>query len=102
MSLNPGRQQTPDDAANGVDPFTGSMTEAIENEFKAEWGRMKKTPLPQADPTDSRILYVAIARGVLAYLAAHHDDMVNGITLDVPGDGPTPFTVTGLGLDVTL
>jgi hypothetical protein len=87
--------------AGHVNDFSGSLAEAIETAMAAEWQAVKGEPMPSADPTDRRILFVAIARGLLKYLEDHRGDMVTSITMDL-GVGNTTFTVDDFDLDTAL
>jgi hypothetical protein len=58
MTLKPGK----------VDDFTGSMAEAMEEVFKAEWWRIKGTHLLGAGEDERKILFSAIAKGVVKHL----------------------------------
>ena len=65
--------------------FSDSMAKAIEDAMKDEWQRVKDEPLPAPlGEEDRRILFVAIARGVLNYLHAHRVDLgTNTALVDV-------------------
>lgn len=52
------------------------MAEAIEQAFQLEWTAAKTTALPQAGAADRKILFAAVAQGVLNYLEAHKSDLV--------------------------
>jgi len=58
MALKPGT----------IADFTGSMAEAMDEAFQSEWSIVKDTPLSAAGEEDRKILFVAIAQGVLNYL----------------------------------
>lgn len=62
--------------AGHVADFGGSMAEAIEQAFQSEWIAAKTTALPQAGAVDRKILFIAVAQGVLNYLEAHKSDLV--------------------------
>jgi hypothetical protein len=92
MGLKPGH----------VNDFANSMAQAIEQAFADEWQAVKGTPLPEGDPTDRRLLFVAIARGVLGYLEANQDQTIANIRLD-DGDGfSQTWNVTALDLNIEL
>jgi len=48
--------------------FSGSMAQAIESEYEAIWNSLKEEPLPNEGREDRRMLFVAIARGVVKHL----------------------------------
>ena len=54
-----------------------SMAAAIDAAMQDEWTAAYGAPLPGgAGELDRRILFAAVARGVLGYLYAHRDDLV--------------------------
>jgi len=88
--------------AGHVVDFEGSLAQAIENAMKAEWQAVKGEPMPDTDPTDRRILLLAIARGVLGYLEDHQADAVNSIT-DHIGPGPiSTRTIDSVDFNIAL
>lgn len=54
--------------AGTVSDFEDSMAEAIEDALKAEWATVKGIAFPDAGEEDRRLLFVAIAQGILRYL----------------------------------
>lgn len=92
MGLKPGH----------VNDFANSMAQAIEQAFVEEWQAVKGTALPAGDPTDRRLLFVAIARGVLRYLEVNQNQLIATIRLD-DGDGfVRTYDVTALDLDIDV
>jgi hypothetical protein len=57
--------------AGTVSDFGGSMAEAIETAFAAELLALKGTTLPEFATEERRMLFCAIAQGVLAHLHDH-------------------------------
>jgi hypothetical protein len=76
--------------------FSGSMAEAIEKAMAKEWQAVKGTALPSAGGDDRKLLWAAIATGILNYLKANQNDILKTITLD----SGTAETVTALELNV--
>jgi len=73
MSLYPG---TPRQKADGTyvlddDAIANSMAEAIEEEMENVYKKLKGSSLPVMGQEDRRLLFVAIARGVLKCFAEH-------------------------------
>ena len=58
------------------------LTQAIETAFADEWLRLRGTALPAAGGEERRMLFVAVANGVLGYLAANERDFISSITFD--------------------
>jgi len=57
-----------------VAQFSQSLVEAMENALKMEWLAVKREPLPDAGQEDRRLLFAAIAQGLLDYLKDHEAD----------------------------
>lgn len=81
-------------------PLTApGLTKAIEKAFADEWFRLRQTPLPAAGGDDRRMLFVAVATGVLAYLSSNQDDFINSITFEQnAGDS---WSVDAVDLNIT-
>jgi hypothetical protein len=71
--------------AGSVDHFGDSLAEAIENALAAEMQSAKHQALPDAGKQDRRILFSAIAQGLLAYLREHESDIQITLTHGLPG-----------------
>ena len=74
--------------AGSVDNFSNSMAAEIEAAMQDEWQTVKGKPLPAPlGREDRRILFVAIARGVLKYLHDHQIDIgTNSVNAGGVGD----------------
>jgi hypothetical protein len=89
MALKPGT----------VDDFAGSMAEAMDEAFKAEWLDVKGTPLQTASgEEDRKILFAAISKGVVRHLkekvgAAFQIDVQVTQTSDVLVQSENPATI---------
>ena len=68
--------------AGQVADFAGSMAEAIEQAFQSEWTATKTTALPQTGAVDRKVLFAAVAQGVLNYLEDHKAELVTSIDQD--------------------
>lgn len=75
--------------------ITDSMAEAIEIALQQEWPLARGVPLPTDGLQERRILFVAIARGVLQYLKDHQHEFMNSITLN-----GVPQSVTDVDLNI--
>ena len=73
-----------------------SMAEAIEVALQQEWPLVQGVPLPAEGLLERRILFVAIARGVLQYLKDHQHEFMNSITLN-----GIPQAVTNVELNIS-
>lgn len=91
MPLNAGTNYNPSDFSNS----TASMAAAIEDAFKTEWPKiMGDAPAPSTpeDLNQMRLLFAAIAQGVVKYLQLHHDDFK--VTVNAGGLGDYTGTVS--------
>jgi hypothetical protein len=71
--------------AGRVGDLTDSLAGEMDEEMKAEWQRVKGQPLPSPKGAEDRqILFVAIARGLLAYLE-RNEDSIETTTEEVGG-----------------
>ncbi len=57
--------------SGSVNDFGSSMAEAMEQAFQTQWNQAKGKALPEAGADDRRILFSAIAQGVLGHLQQH-------------------------------
>jgi hypothetical protein len=90
--------------AGSVGNFSGSMAEAIEEAFQDEWAAVKDIPLGETGEEDRKILFTAIARGVVNYLK---DNIDGSLEIDVrvtqtdevlmKSDNPAGIPVSGGG-----
>jgi hypothetical protein len=61
-------------APGSVANFTATLTQAIEDALTMEWLEHKNKPLPNVAVEDRRVLFAAIAQGVLTFIKAHESD----------------------------
>jgi hypothetical protein len=54
--------------------FADSMAKAIESAFETEWENVKGKPLSESAKEERRILFVAIAQGVVKHLKINAED----------------------------
>jgi hypothetical protein len=61
-----------------------TMAAYIETAMGQEWLAARGEPLPTegAGVQDRRILFAAVAKGVLRYLYAHRDDLITSLQID--------------------
>jgi hypothetical protein len=89
--------------AGTVADFENSMAEAIEDALKAEWSTVKEIDFPNNDPEDRRLLFVAIAQGIVRYLKdnAEFSIVVHSVNVtqndaDIDVSGPSGGPSTGI------
>ncbi len=78
--------------------FTNSMAAAMESAFQTYWRSVKDTPLPDAGLEDRKILFIAIARGVVQHL---REQVPSSFVLDVDLGGDGSGSVTQVITDET-
>lgn len=78
----------------------GSMTAFIELAMQEEWLAARGEVLPANGPgaIDRRVLFAAVAKGVLRYLHEHRDDLLTSLMLD-SGSGLNHRHQADFGLD---
>jgi hypothetical protein len=82
-----------------VNDFTNSMAEAIENALGSEYLLANGVVMPGGGESDRKLLFAAIAQGVLGYLKANQDAFISTITLQAAGI-TAESTVTNLDLNI--
>jgi hypothetical protein len=76
------------------------LIEAMQRAFSQEWQAVKGAPPPDAGTDDRRLLFAAVARGLLKFLDDHQDDVLKQITFEDEGQGRQTHTVVGAKLDI--
>src|SRR5438552_78374 len=79
-----------------------SMAKAIEDALADVFGKVKDMPLPEAGKEERRLLFVAMARGILGYLEAHQKDLLTSITTQVTASTSETRTVVAVDLNVIM
>jgi hypothetical protein len=79
-----------------------TMAEAMEEEMADLFQMLKGKTMPEIGKEDRRLLFVAIARGVLKYLEAHQSDVLASVTINhTTGPGVT-HTVSNVDLNIKM
>ena len=86
--------------AGSVQDFGDSMANAIEQAFQAEWDANEGAPLNEAGEQSRRILFAAIAQGVVDYLAANIGDALK-IEVSVTQQSGNDISSYGSSVSVT-
>jgi hypothetical protein len=77
------------------------LTEAIVDAMGTEWQNAKGTPLPAAGLEDRRILFAAVARGLLTYLEVKQERALKKLDLEDSGGDVRSYTVRATDFDIT-
>jgi hypothetical protein len=83
---------------------TSELVAVMETVMAEEYSRQKGTSLPGVGGGDRRLLFTAVAGGVLQYLESKQQEVISTITLrrGAPGTTEVTFTVTNLNLNIGL
>jgi hypothetical protein len=101
MSLKPGypRRNNEDKVVIDDPAISNSMAGYIDQAMKDTYKAMKNEVLPTAGEEDRRILFVAIARGILSYLKQHENEFISSIRYDISTE---TYSVDTLNLDIQI
>jgi hypothetical protein len=78
-----------------------ALTEAMMQALRVEWQAARGGPLPDAGAEDRRLLFAAVARGLLTQLAAEQDSLVRDVELRTEGStSPVRYEVDALDLRI--
>jgi hypothetical protein len=87
------------------DALIGSMAWEIDKQMKKVYKSVKGVDMPDVGKEDRRMLFCAIARGVLKYLNDHAPELIKKVTVKHQGTGSSDnwiHTVSGLDLDIDV
>jgi hypothetical protein len=76
------------------------LTDRIEQEFADVYARAKGASLPGTGGDDRRMLFAAVAGGVLAYLKANEDAVIDSLTVQEAGLDKKTLSVVEASLDI--
>jgi hypothetical protein len=68
-------------AGNHTSENDDTLTAYIEAAMQEEWQAARGEALPSAGAEDRRILFAAVAKGVLRYLYTHRDDLITSLEI---------------------
>jgi hypothetical protein len=85
--------------AGSISNFNDSMAEAMEQAFQDEWNTVKGEPLPAGGEEERKILFAAVAQGVLSYLS---DNINASLNVDVAVTQATGNQISSAGNSVTV
>ena len=92
-----GGQYVLDDTA-----LQGTLAKAIEEEMADVFQKVKGRALPDVGKDDRRLLFVAIARGILKYLEAHQNDVLASVTINHTTGPSVTHTVSNVDLNIRM
>jgi hypothetical protein len=75
------------------------LGDAMANAMPDAWQQVKGQPFPLPSvPDDAKVLFRAVALGLLTYLKAHTDS-VKTVTLTIPVTGDVTYTVKSVAIN---
>lgn len=76
------------------------LTAAMQEALRQEWQASKGSPITNTTVEDMRLIFAAVARGLLNYLETHQDDFINTITVQETSENPRTQTVVRTDLNI--
>ena len=76
--------------------IANDLANAMMNQLDEAWQIVKGEPIPSPPGDDARVMFLAIARGLLIYMEQHQNDMVSTVALG----GGSVVNVTSLNLNI--
>ena len=73
------------------------LANAMMDQLDDAWQIVKGEPIPSPPGDDARIMFLAIARGLLRYMEQHQNETIKSIALG----GGSSINVTSLDLNIT-
>ena len=73
------------------------LANAMVAQLPAAWEAVKGEDWPGGDTNDAKIMFLAVARGLLIYMEQHQNDTIKTIALG----GGSAVNVTSLDLNIT-
>jgi hypothetical protein len=78
------------------------MADAMLTALPQVWKEVKGEEFPGGDSNDVKVIFRAVARGLLTYLEAQQDTTITSITLQPSGGSSVAYTVQALDLNTDL
>ena len=73
------------------------LANAMVDQLDEAWQIVKGEPFPGGSRDDAKVMFLAIARGLLSYMEQHQNDTIKTIALG----GGSAVNVTSLDLNIT-
>jgi hypothetical protein len=77
-----------------------SLAKAMDDAMVDTYQKLKGSPLPDKGKDDRRMLFVAIAQGLLTYLRNHESDMIASMSLSFGGGAAVDTTVNSVSMNI--
>ncbi len=79
-----------------------AMADQMVAAMKAAWKTLKGEDFPGGDTTDAKVMFLAVADGLVAYLKANPAELVSAITLARPPTQVTAVSITHAVISVAV
>jgi hypothetical protein len=80
-----------------------ALTDSIDKAFGTEWKKSKGGDAPDAGKDDRRLMFAAVARGILEYLSAQQNDFIASLTLtDTAGNASVTYNASATALNISV
>src|SRR5438105_15687750 len=80
--------------------LSDSMAKAMDDAMVDAYQKLKGSALPDKGKEDRRMLFVAIAKGLLSYLRSHENDMIAAINLTPVGGSALNVTINSVSMNI--
>jgi hypothetical protein len=79
-----------------------ALATAMQTALPQAWTEFKGGTFPgDPDDRDQKVLFLAIARGLLIHLQSQQNDMISTMQLSIGGNPPVTNTVSAVNLKIT-
>lgn len=76
------------------------LIEAMQTAFRNAWQASKGSPLPEGGTEDRRLLFAAVAHGLLTFIDDRQDEVLTEITFQEEGQDPQIHRVVDAKFDI--
>jgi hypothetical protein len=76
------------------------MIKSMEAAMEKEWQAIKGVPMPAVGMDDRRLLFAAIARGILEYIKNHENEIFKSIKIQDSSGNIASYTITETNLNI--
>jgi hypothetical protein len=78
------------------------MTNTMQEAMTKEWEATREGSLPDIGKEDRRLLFAAVARGLLEYLKANESELLQSITIHNPAGNDIVYPIKNVVIDEVI
>jgi hypothetical protein len=78
------------------------LADAMITALPAAWKKIKGVDFPGGSTDDAKVMFLAVARGLLTYLHDHPNDTISKIDLTIPSITAGPYDVRRVTVNTDL